>query len=65
MPEWIEQPNASVSMKSGLREVVQQARSAVQQIFDLCGARYLVRESAACTERQRMEVGSGLFGTIV
>jgi hypothetical protein len=33
-PDWLAEPNASLSLESGLREVVQNARSSVRKIFD-------------------------------
>lgn len=33
-PDWLEEPNQSLSLESGLREVVQNARNSVRKIFD-------------------------------
>jgi Rrf2 family protein len=34
LPDWLEEPNESLSLESGLREVVQNARNTVRRIFD-------------------------------
>jgi Rrf2 family protein len=34
MPEWLEEPNASLSLESGLRDLVMQARRNMQNLFD-------------------------------
>ena len=34
MPDWLEEPNASLSLESGLRDLVLQARRNMQKLFD-------------------------------
>lgn len=42
MPDWLDEPNASLSLESGLRDVVVQARRSVQTIFDTTTIEVLV-----------------------
>lgn len=42
LPEWLEEPNASLSLESGLRDLVQQARRNVQGLFDSTSIEVLV-----------------------
>lgn len=42
LPDWLEEPNSSLSLESGLREVVGQARRSVQNIFDTTTIEVLV-----------------------
>lgn len=42
LPEWLDDPNTKLSIDSGLRDVVQQARSAVQRVFDATTIEVLV-----------------------
>lgn len=42
MPEWLEEPNASLSLESGLRDLVMQARRNVQSLFDSTSIEVLV-----------------------
>ena len=42
LPEWLEQPNASFSTDSGLREVVARARDTVRRLFEETSIEVLV-----------------------
>jgi len=42
LPEWLQDPTTKLSLDSGLRDVVQQARSAVQRVFDATTIEVLV-----------------------
>jgi Rrf2 family protein len=42
LPEWLEEPNTSLSLESGLRDLVQQARRNVQGLFDSTSIEVLV-----------------------
>ena len=42
LPEWLEDPNPTLSIESGLRDVVLEARSAVQRVFDATTIEVLV-----------------------
>jgi Rrf2 family protein len=42
LPEWLDESNPTLSMNTGLRDVVQQARSAVKRVFDATSIEVLV-----------------------
>lgn len=42
LPDWLEEPNHSLSLESGLRDIVQQARRNVKQLFDSTSIEVLV-----------------------
>jgi len=42
LPDWLEGPSSNISLDSGLRDVVQQARSAVQRIFEATSIEVLI-----------------------
>lgn len=52
LPDWLDEPNSSVSLDSGLRDVVQQARRAVQRIFESTSIEVLVCRPEAWLGRE-------------
>ena len=42
LPDWLEAPNASLSLESGLRDLMQQARRNVQNLFDSTSIEVLI-----------------------
>lgn len=42
LPEWLEEPNANLSLDSGLRDIVSQARDNVRRLFEATSIEVLV-----------------------